>query len=136
VATHAAAEHDETGTNGETTTPAEGGGGQVVTVEVAELGGSGETGTATLTERAGGTHVVVELRGGRGGVQPADIRKGTCERPASRPEFELQNLSGGHGETHVEAPLQRLLSVDYVLLVQRSTSEATAHVACAYLAAL
>lgn len=119
-----------------TTQAAADGGGRAVMVQVAELNGSGQTGSATLTEVTGGTHVVVELRGGRPGPQSADIRRGTCERPAPKPEFRLQNLSGGVGKTQVRVPLQTLLSADYVIVVQRSTSESKAHVACAYLAAL
>jgi hypothetical protein len=129
------AEHDETTTAEGTTTAGGGSGGRAITVQVVELNGSGQNGTATLTEVAGGTRVLLELRGGRPGPQSADIRKGTCEQPARRAALRLQNLTGGRSETHVEAPLATLISADYVILVQRSTT-GTAPAACGYLAAL
>jgi hypothetical protein len=131
-------EHEET-TTAEATTTADGGGGEDgrgITVQVVELNGSGQNGQARLTEVAGGTHVLLELRGRQSGPQSADIRPGSCERPARQPQFRLQNLSGGRGETHLQVALEKLISAEYVILVQRSTTAARPHVACGYLAAL
>jgi hypothetical protein len=129
-------EHEETTTEGSTTAGGGGEGGRKITVPVVDLNGSGQSGQATLTELAGGTHVLLELRGGRFGPQSADIRKGTCEQPAAQPRYRLENLSGGRGETHVQVPLDELISAEHVILLQRSTTEARSHVACGYLAAL
>jgi hypothetical protein len=131
-------DHEETTAAGETTGADDGagGGGREITVEVVELNGSGQRGRATLTELAGGTHVLVELRGRQVGPQSADIRPGSCEQPGPEPRFRLQNLSGGRGETHLQVALDELISAQYVILVQRSTTAARAHAACGYLAAL
>jgi hypothetical protein len=127
-------------TTDETTTAAPeddgaGSGGGVV-VQIAPLPGSSERGTATLTPLGGGTHVELDLEGGRGGGQRADIRKGTCERPGRRPSVRLEDVEGGRSETHVSIPLERLQGSDYVIVVQRSTAEPNRHVACGYLAAI
>ena len=63
------------GTSGGTTTPPSTSG---MTVQLNEQNGSGQNGTATLTEQNGQLMVAVNLSNGSDTPQPAHIHKGTC----------------------------------------------------------
>jgi hypothetical protein len=111
--------------------------GRTIEVELADLEGSGQSGTATLTELGENrTRVAIELHGTPGGLQPADVREGSCDRITNEPGFELTPLADGRSESEIDVGLTTLQESDYVLVVQRSEQEPDAHVACGYLAAV
>src|SRR5579863_1452595 len=57
-----------------------------VTVDMKALNGSGETGTATVTQGSDGVKVVVTLKNAPAGVQPTHIHIGTCGNINAAPE--------------------------------------------------
>lgn len=105
-------------------------GGGEVTVELTEQNGSGQTGTATLTEADGSTTVVVELSNAPDVPQPAHIHPGSCADLDPTPAYGLENLEGGSSESTVETTLEELQLGGYAINVHKSGEEADVYVAC------
>ena len=105
-------------------------GGNSVTVDLAELNGSGESGTATLTAEDQQTRVVLELSNPASDSQPAHIHKGTCANLDPAPAFGLPNVEGGTSEATVDVTLDALESGEYAINVHKSNDEADVYVAC------
>jgi hypothetical protein len=106
-----------------------GGGGSEALVDLAELGGSGQTGTATLTASGGSTAVTVETVSYLVDPQPAAIAKGTCAKPGAA-EHELATIEDGISVTTVDASLDDLRSGGYVVTVSKSRTQPDVLVAC------
>ena len=106
------------------------GGGNTVTVDLAELNGSGESGTATLTAEGPQTRVVLELSNPASDSQPAHIHKGTCDNLDPAPAFGLPNVESGMSEATVDVTLDALESGEYAVNVHKSNDEADVYVAC------
>lgn len=105
-------------------------GGNSVTVDLAELNGSGENGTATLTAEGQQTRVVLELSNPASDSQPAHIHKGTCANLDPAPAFGLPNVESGMSEATVAVTLDALESGEYAINVHKSNDEADVYVAC------
>jgi hypothetical protein len=103
----------------------------VVTVELAEQDGSGESGTATLTAMGGETRVVLELTNPTTDSQPAHIHEGSCG-PALNPEplHGLLNVAQGRSETVVKRPLSELTAGGLAINVHESNDALDVYVAC------
>ncbi len=109
------------------------------TIELALLpqGGSGESGTATLTDMDGKLKVTLTVNGEPVGVsQPAHIHAGSCESLGS-PRYTLTDASGGSSETELAGVSvdQLLGELPLAINVHKSTQEAGVYVACGNLIA-
>lgn len=101
-----------------------------VTVQLRVQNGSGQSGTATLTDMNNGTtRVVVDLAGSPAGPQPLHIHPGTCNSlgPVLYP---LTNLANGKSETMVNAPLSAMLAAPHAVNAHKSPQEAAVYVSC------
>lgn len=101
-----------------------------VTVDLGEQNGSGESGTATLTQEGGKTMVVIDLKNGSTTAQPAHIHKGTCAKLNPTPEYALTNVQSGKSTTTVNASLDSLKNGSYAINVHKSASDLKTYVAC------
>jgi len=104
--------------------------GESVLVTLAELDGSGVSGTATLTASGAQTGVTVQVAGASG-VHPAHIHPGTCEAHDPTPAFPLTSVdaSGGSNST-IGAALADLLTGGYVVDLHLSALELGTYVTC------
>ena len=99
-------------------------------VTMKALNGSGETGTAVLTDTSAGVKVVVSLTHGDG-AQPTHIHAGTCDKINKAPEWPLQNTADGHGTSVVAGvTIAQLLKSSYAINVHKSTSDLATYVSC------
>lgn len=108
----------------------EAGGGDTVTVELAEQNGSGESGTATLTAEGEQTRVALDLSNPASDSQPAHIHPGTCANLDPAPAFPLPNVENGSSEATVDATLDELTSGGYAVNVHKSNDEVSVYVSC------
>ncbi len=106
-----------------------------ITIPLAALNHSGETGTATLTQVAMGVRVVVALKNAPADAQPTHIHIGTCGNINKAPEYPLVNTVGGTGTSTVAGvTLAQLLKGKYAINVHKSTSDLAMYVACGNIA--
>src|SRR2546422_4852654 len=79
--------------------------GKVVRVSLIDENGSGEDGSAQLTDMGDGTTKVelIMLNAPEGAVQPASIYKGTCTSLDSKPAYSLGDVKDGKSTTTVKA---------------------------------
>jgi hypothetical protein len=105
-----------------------GAGGSETLVDLAEVGGSGQTGTATLTASGDGTMVTVETVSYLVDPQPAAVAKGTCAQPDDA-AYELATIEDGISVTTVDASLDDLRA-GYVVTVSKSRKQPDVLVAC------
>ena len=102
-----------------------------VTVDMKALNGSGETGSATLTQQDDGVKVVVTLKGAPATAQPTHIHKGTCAKINAAPEYPLTSVTNGTSTTVVKGvKLADLLSSDYAINVHKSPDDLATYVSC------
>jgi hypothetical protein len=106
--------------------------GKTVTVKMNAQNGSGETGTATLTQEATGVRVVVALTGAPSGVaQPTHIHMGTCAKLDPKPAYPLTSTLDGKSTTLVKGlKLSALLAGHYAVNVHKSGSDLKTYVSC------
>jgi hypothetical protein len=105
--------------------------GDEVMVQLAEVSGSGESGTATLTAMGDQTRVVLEMRNTTTDSQPAHIHEGSCGpslNPA--PLHGLLNVMQGRSETVVNRPLSELTAGGLAINIHESDAELETYVAC------
>ncbi len=104
---------------------------QSVTIPLQAQSGSGQSGTATLTEQGNQTRVVISLSNAPAGVlQPAHIHQGTCANLNPQPRYPLQSVVDGRSETVVDVPLSTLLAGQFAINVHKSQQEISTYVAC------
>lgn len=112
----------------------DGGGGAApgeLTVDLAESMGSGQTGSATLTDAGGQTFVSIEISGDPvSDSQPAHIHEGTCEELNPTPAFGLENVTGGVSDSTVDVALDTLTSGTYAINVHMSDADLETYVSC------
>jgi hypothetical protein len=103
-----------------------------MTIKLSAQNGSGETGTATLTNMAEGVQVVVALSGAPSGVpQPTHIHFGTCAKLNPAPKYPLANTIDGKGSTVVKGvTIADLMKTPMAVNVHKSTSDLKTYVAC------
>jgi hypothetical protein len=103
----------------------------LVTVDLAESMGSGQTGTATLTDAGGFTDVVIEISGDPvADSQPAHIHEGTCEDLNPEPAYGLPNVDGGVSEATLEVALSELTSGTYAINLHMSAADLETYTSC------
>jgi hypothetical protein len=106
-------------------------GDEELTVPLAELVGSGQSGTATLTpEGDGATTVVIRVGNPPQATQPAHIHPGTCSDLDPLPAYPLEPITGGSSTTRISASLGELRSGRFAVNVHLSEEEIRTSVAC------
>ena len=102
-----------------------------LTVTMNAQNGSGESGTATLTQTADGVQVVISLTNGPAAAQPAHVHPGTCAKLNPAPQYPLTSVESGKSTTVVKGvTLQQLTSGTFAINVHKSTSDLGTYVSC------
>jgi dipeptidyl aminopeptidase/acylaminoacyl peptidase len=106
-----------------------------LTTPIAAQNGSGQSGTATLTDLGDGTTLVaVSLANPSAVPQPLHLHAGTCATLGASVAYPLTSLVGGVSETVVSVPLVALLTAPHAINAHRSPQEAAVTVACGEIA--
>jgi hypothetical protein len=106
--------------------------GKVVRVTLIDENGSGEDGSAQLTDQGDGTTKVelLMLNAPEGAEQPAHIHKGTCTTLDPKPAYPLETIKEGKSTTIVKVTLADLAKEKYAINVHKSAAEASVYVSC------
>lgn len=100
------------------------------TFKIHAQNGSGENGTATLTQSGDELKVKLAITGGTGD-QPAHIHKGTCAKLDPKPAYPLTTVMDGKSSTTLkDVKLSALTSGTYAINVHKSTTDIKDYVAC------
>src|SRR5712692_7945446 len=93
-----------------------------LTITLAELNNSGESGTAVLTDLGGGqTKVDVTVKGEpAGGSHPMHIHSGQCGPTLGPVVYPLTNVEGGTSTTTITATLGSLIDGNHAVNVHKS----------------
>lgn len=102
-----------------------------LTVALHAQNGSGESGTATLTQAGADVKVVISLKGAPATTpQPAHIHDGTCA-DLKGVAYPLTNVVGGASTTTVKGvTIDKLLGGTYAINVHESAANLGKYVAC------
>jgi opacity protein-like surface antigen len=102
-----------------------------LTINLHEQNGSGENGTATLTQMGANVKVVISLKGAPASpAQPAHIHDGTCAN-LKGVVYPLTNVIAGKSTTTVKAvTIDKLLGGTYAINVHESAANLGKYVAC------
>jgi hypothetical protein len=99
-------------------------------VTLAAQNGSGETGTAVLTQVGGDVKVVVSIPNGPAGPQPAHIHTGTCASLGGV-AYPLQSLANGSSSTTVKGvTIDQLVAAKDAINVHKSADDLGVYVSC------
>jgi Cu/Zn superoxide dismutase len=103
-----------------------------LTVKMTAQNGSGESGTAVLTQTADGVKVVITLTGApKDTPQPTHIHPGTCAKLNPAPKYPLTNTVNGSSTTTVKGvKLSDLLAGTFAINVHKSSTEIATYVSC------
>ncbi|MDQ6692975.1 MAG: hypothetical protein M3014_00925 [Chloroflexota bacterium] len=107
--------------------------GQSMTIKLNELHGSGDFGTATLTDLGSNQVRVVIQMGGSMPMEhnhPVHIHKGTCAALDPTPAFPLNAVTNGKSDTTVPVSLAALMAGSYAINLHESPSAITTYTAC------
>jgi hypothetical protein len=100
------------------------------TFKISPQNGSGESGTAMLTQAGDSLKVKLALTGSKG-EQPAHIHKGTCAKLDPKPAYPLTTVADGMSSTTIkDLKLSMLTSGTYAINVHKSTTDLKDYVAC------
>jgi hypothetical protein len=105
---------------------------KTLTVKMVAENGSGETGTATLTQVEDGVRVAVKLDNPpKDTPQPTHIHVGTCANINKAPEYPLANTVDGAGVATVKGiTLADLMKSPYAINVHKSGTDLATYVSC------
>lgn len=96
-----------------------------ITVSISQQNGSGQDGSARLTEMGHQTQVTITLPApADGSSQPAHVHEGNCPSPGAI-AFVLEPLVGGSSTSLVDATLPQLQGNRYALNVHHSVADFT-----------
>ena len=102
-----------------------------VVVPLQAIGGSNQTGSATLTSVGSKTNVVIALNGVTAdAVEPAHIHLGTCAKLDPKPTYPLTSVAGGQSATTLNVPLSALQTGGFAINVHQSMTNISTYVAC------
>ena len=102
-----------------------------VTIKMHAQNGSGEYGTATLTDLGGRTRIVIALQHeNTTGNQPAHVHLGPCAKLNPAPKYPLKNVILGHSNTIVDVPITSILAHTMAINVHESASQLGRYVSC------
>ena len=101
-----------------------------LTLKLSAQNGSGENGTATLTQADGAVNVVISIPNGPAGPQPAHIHDGTCAN-LKGVAYPLTNVVGGASTTVVKGvTIDKLLGGAFAINVHESADNLGKYVSC------
>jgi opacity protein-like surface antigen len=102
-----------------------------LTIPIATQNGSGESGTATLTQAGSDVTVVLTIKGGPATTaQPAHIHDGTCA-DIKGVAYPLTSVVGGTSTTTVkDVTIDKLTAGTYAINVHESAADLGKYVAC------
>jgi Cu/Zn superoxide dismutase len=107
---------------------------KTATIQLAAQNGSGETGTAVLTEGTAGVTVVIALKGAPATAQPAHIHTGTCAKLGGV-KYPLTNVVAGASKTTVKGvTIADLMASPMAINVHESAADIQKYVACGNIA--
>lgn len=92
--------------------------------------GSGEDGSATLSEENGKVTVTIKVSNGTSAPQPAHIHRGTCATLDPKPTYPLTSVVNGESVTTLDVSLATLMSEPYAINIHKSATEASTYVSC------
>jgi Cu/Zn superoxide dismutase len=102
-----------------------------LTIPIATLNASGESGTAVLTQTPDGVQVVVTIKGAPADAQPMHIHAGTCAKINAAPEWPLTSVTAGKSTSLVKGvTIDQMLKTPYAINVHKSTADLADYVAC------
>lgn len=102
-----------------------------VTFPMHAQNGSGESGSATLTDLHGRTRVNISLKHeNTTGDQPAHIHLGSCAHLNPAPKYPLKNVILGHSNTIVDVPMSTLVHGGMAVNVHESKKMIQKYVSC------
>src|SRR5438046_3157605 len=95
---------------------------KVVRITLIDENGSGEDGSAQLTDQGDGTTKVelLMLNAPEGAQQPAHIHKGSCTTLDPNPAYPLETVKEGKSTTIVKVSLADLTKEKYAINVHKS----------------
>ncbi len=100
------------------------------TIKLNEQNGSGENGSATLTDGDGGVTIVISLSGAPATAQPAHIHDGTCGN-LKGVAYSLKDVVNGSSTTMVNGTtVAALMAKPYAINVHESAANLGKYVAC------
>jgi hypothetical protein len=105
-------------------------GARALTLDVAAQNGSGQSGTARLTDDGEKTRIVVELANPLEVAQPSHIHEGTCDELGDV-VAPLENVVDGRAESVVDMSLAELRRGGLIVHAHKSEAEYETSVACA-----
>jgi hypothetical protein len=99
--------------------------GKVVRLTLIDENGSGEDGSAQITDLGDGSTKVelIMLNAPEGATQPASIHEGTCANMNAKSAYDLQSVKEGKSTSTVKATLSDLTSEKYSIAVYKSATE-------------
>ena len=104
---------------------------KTLTVPMKAEHGSGENGTATLTQTAKGVTIVVDIKGAPAGAQPTHIHPGTCTKLNPAPEYPLSSIVKGKSTTTLSGvSLGSLMGGKFSINVHKSANDLADYVSC------
>lgn len=99
-------------------------------VNLQQQNGSGESGSATLTQMGSDLQVVVAVDGAPATAQPMHIHTGTCSNLGGV-VYPLTSVTGGKSTTTVKGvTIAQLLAKPFAINVHQSAAELQKYVAC------
>lgn len=105
--------------------------GAAVTVVLAPQNGSGESGTAALSQVGPDVVVITKLAGGGTAAQPIHIHNGTCATLDPAPKYPLTTVQNGASTTTLkDMKLSQLETGAYAINVHKSTDDLKTYVSC------
>ena len=104
---------------------------KTLTIPMKALNGSGEDGSALLTQTAEGVHVVIALTHAPDDAQPTHIHIGSCNAINKAPEYGLALTVNGKSDSVVKGiQLADLVKAKYAINVHKSASDLGTYVSC------
>jgi hypothetical protein len=93
------------------------GSGGTVAVELAEVDGSGLTGTAELFPGAASTDVTIEISG-TSDLDPIYVRSGTCDAPGEEIVHDIGFTAANLGQGQIFETIDNVATGEYILVVE------------------
>ncbi|HEY1429448.1 MAG TPA: hypothetical protein VGF18_07735 [Candidatus Tumulicola sp.] len=101
-----------------------------VKVKLAAQNGSGETGTAKITESSKGIVVAINIKGAPATAQPAHIHTGSCPSPGGV-KYPLKDVVNGQSKTTIKGvTIAELTASPMSINVHESAADLQKYVSC------
>ncbi|HZY97026.1 MAG TPA: CHRD domain-containing protein [Candidatus Cybelea sp.] len=100
------------------------------TIDLHAQNGSGEDGTAKLSDTDGGVNVTISLKGAPATAQPVHIHDGTCDKLGGV-AYPLTNVVNGSSTTLVKGTtVAALMAKPFAINAHKSASDLGTYVSC------